>query len=129
MGRIACVHGIGKQVAGEQSLLRDWTHALLDGLTRASHGGAITADDVVMGFYGHLFRPPGERLAVGDPMFTADDVEPGLEPLRLADLVPRSTGTDDLEKQIVTWRRSRTPQVLCRAQPPRPAPLLLQTWL
>jgi pimeloyl-ACP methyl ester carboxylesterase len=32
-----------------------------------------------MSFYGDLFRPAGERLAVGDPMFTADDVEPGLE--------------------------------------------------
>lgn len=32
-----------------------------------------------MGSYGDLFRPAGERLAAGDPMFTADDVEPGLE--------------------------------------------------
>ncbi len=79
MARIVCVHGIGQQVAGEQSLFRDWTPALLDGLTRAGHGGAATADDVVMGFYGDLFRAAGERLAVGDPMFTADDVEPGLE--------------------------------------------------
>ncbi|WP_208630531.1 hypothetical protein [Amycolatopsis kentuckyensis] len=79
MGRIVCVHGIGQQVAGEQSLLRDWTPALLDGLTRAGHDGAATAGDVVMGFYGDLFRPAGERLAVGDPMFTADDVERGLE--------------------------------------------------
>jgi len=79
MGRIVCVHGIGQQVAGEQSLLRDWTPALLDGLTLAGHGDAATAADVVMGFYGNLFRPAGELLAVGDPMLTADDVEPGLE--------------------------------------------------
>ncbi len=79
MGRIVCVHGIEQQLAGEQSLLRDWIPALLDGLTRAGHDGAVTADDVVMGFYGDLFRPAGELLAVGDPMFTADDVEPGLE--------------------------------------------------
>jgi hypothetical protein len=79
MGRIVCVHGIGQQLAGEQSLLRDWTPALLDGLTRADYDGVATADDVVMGFYGDLFRPAGERLAVGDPVFTADDVEPGLE--------------------------------------------------
>lgn len=25
MWRIVCVHGIGQQVAGEQSVLRDWT--------------------------------------------------------------------------------------------------------
>ncbi|MEV5721907.1 hypothetical protein AB0L41_49350 [Amycolatopsis mediterranei] len=79
MGRIVCVHGIGQQVAGERSLLRDWTDALLDGLTRASYDGVATADDVVMGFYGDLFRPAGEQPAVGDPMFTVDDVEPGLE--------------------------------------------------
>ncbi|WP_199755240.1 hypothetical protein [Amycolatopsis sp. WAC 04197] len=79
MGQIVCVHGIGQQVAGEQTLLRDWTPAILDGLTRAGHAGAATADDVVMGFYGDLFRPVGERLAVGDPMFTVDDVALGLE--------------------------------------------------
>ncbi|WP_370964750.1 hypothetical protein [Amycolatopsis sp. cg9] len=79
MGRIVCVHGIGQQGAGGQLLLRDWAPALLGGLTRAGDGGAATADDVVMGFYGNLFRPAGELLAVGDPMFTADDVEPGLE--------------------------------------------------
>jgi hypothetical protein len=67
VGRIVCVHGIGQQVAGEQTLLRSWTPALLDGLTRAGHDDAATADDVVMGFYGHLFRPVGELLAVGDP--------------------------------------------------------------
>lgn len=32
-----------------------------------------------MAFYGDLFRPAAERLAVGDPMYTADDVEPGWE--------------------------------------------------
>ena len=79
MSRIVCVHGIGQQVAGEQSLLRDWTPALLDGLTRAGHHDVAAAGDVVMGFYGDLFRPAGELLAVGDPMFTANDVEPGLE--------------------------------------------------
>ncbi|WP_173426363.1 hypothetical protein [Amycolatopsis orientalis] len=79
MGQIVCVHGIGQQVAGEQSLLREWTPALLDGLNRAGQGDAAIASDVVMGFYGDLFRPAGELLAVGDPMFTADDVEAGLE--------------------------------------------------
>lgn len=79
MARIVCVHGVGQQVAGEQSLLRDWTPALLDGLTRAGHGDAAAASDVVMGFYGHLFRPAGDLLAVGDPLFTADDIDAGFE--------------------------------------------------
>lgn len=79
MGRIVCVHGIGQQATGEELLLRDWRPALLDGLTRADHSGAVSASDVVMAFYGYLFRPAGERLAVGDPIFTADDVDAGLE--------------------------------------------------
>lgn len=40
MSRIACVHGIGQQVAGEQLLPRDWPPALLDGLTRADYSDA-----------------------------------------------------------------------------------------
>src|SRR4051812_1909363 len=79
MGRIVCVHGIGQQVAGEQTLLHDWTPALMDGLTRAGHRDAATTEDVTMGFYGYLFRPPGDLLAVDDPIFTAADVEPGME--------------------------------------------------
>ncbi|WP_406631969.1 hypothetical protein [Amycolatopsis sp. WGS_07] len=34
---------------------------------------------MALGFYGDLFRPEGERLAVGDPLLTAADVQPGLE--------------------------------------------------
>jgi hypothetical protein len=79
MGRIVCVHGVGKQVAGEQSLLRDWTPAVLDGLARADCREAVALDELVMAFYGDLFRPAGQTLAVGDPMFTAADVKAGLE--------------------------------------------------
>jgi len=32
-----------------------------------------------MAFYGDLFRPSGRSLAVGDPLYTAEDVEPGFE--------------------------------------------------
>jgi hypothetical protein len=79
VGRIVCVHGIGQQVAGEQSLLRDWAPALLDGLNHAGHRNAATADDIAMGFYGDLFRPVREMLSAGDPMFTAADVDSGFE--------------------------------------------------
>jgi hypothetical protein len=79
VGRIVCVQGIGQQIAGERSLSGGWTPALLDGLTRAGHSDAATADDVAIGFYGDLFRPAAELLAVGDPMFTAADVDSGFE--------------------------------------------------
>jgi hypothetical protein len=75
---VVAVHGIGKQAMGEDSLLKDWYPALCDGVRRA--GGAVPAREAVaMGFYGDLFRPPGAVLAVGDPLYTAADVEEGFE--------------------------------------------------
>jgi hypothetical protein len=78
MAQVVCVHGVGKQVLGEQSLLRDWQPALADGVARAG-GGPVGVEDVAMAFYGDLFRPAGELLAVGDPRYGAKDVEPGWE--------------------------------------------------
>lgn len=78
MARVVCVHGIGQQSAGEQSLLAEWYPALVDGLTRARRL-QIAEQDIGMAFYGDLFRPLGEWLAVGDPPYTAADVEPGIE--------------------------------------------------
>ncbi|HEY8986246.1 MAG TPA: hypothetical protein VIU15_42570 [Streptomyces sp.] len=88
MARVVCVHGVGKQSLGERTLLRDWWPALLDGLARAG-AGEPDADDVAMSFYGDLFRPPGESLAVGDPLLGARDVEPGWE-----------------EEQLLAWWRA-----------------------
>ncbi|MPY42432.1 hypothetical protein FNH04_21745 [Streptomyces phyllanthi] len=72
------VHGVGKQRLGSNTLLKDWEPTLADGLDRAG-GSKLSPGDLHMAFYGDLFRPPGSTLAVGDPMFTADDVEEGLE--------------------------------------------------
>lgn len=88
MARVVCVHGIGNQLKGEHTLLKEWWPALLDGLTRAG-GDAEAAGDGAMAFYGDLFRPPGETLAVGDPVFSAKDVEPGWE-----------------EEQLLAWWRA-----------------------
>lgn len=79
MARVVGVHGIGKQGLGEESLLKDWRPAVLDGLRRAGAGGVVTGADVGMAFYGDLFRPAGEFLAVGDPPYRAADVEEGFE--------------------------------------------------
>ncbi|MCT9081540.1 hypothetical protein [Streptomyces fulvoviolaceus] len=78
MARIVGVHGVGKQRLGGNTLLKDWQPALADGLDRAG-GPGLAANDLHMAFYGDLFRPPGNTLAVGDPMFTADDVDEGFE--------------------------------------------------
>ncbi|WP_228004777.1 hypothetical protein [Amycolatopsis sp. YIM 10] len=69
---------MGKQLSGEQSLLADWLPALRDGLTRAEHPG-IPPSTVEMAFYGDFFRPAGTSLAVGDPLYGANDVRPGWE--------------------------------------------------
>ncbi|GAB1516871.1 lipase family protein [Actinophytocola sp. KF-1] len=78
MARIVCVHGIAQQLRGEQTLLQAWWPAMADGVVRAG-GGPVAISDVAMAFYGDLFRPSGERLAVGDPIYVADDVRPGFE--------------------------------------------------
>ena len=77
--RVVCVHGIGKQLAGERSLLGEWLPALQDGLTRAGATGVLADAEVGMAFYGDLFRPPGHSLAVGNPQYRATDVEEGFE--------------------------------------------------
>ncbi|WP_197043710.1 hypothetical protein [Saccharothrix sp. NRRL B-16314] len=83
------MHGIGQQVLGEGSLLKDWQPALLDGLRRHADTTAssrsvaaaldVRAVDVAMAFYGDVFRPAGSFLAVGDPILGVADVAAGLE--------------------------------------------------
>ncbi|MEW2623268.1 hypothetical protein [Streptomyces sp. NPDC048106] len=77
MARVVGVHGIGQQLLGEHQLGAAWAPALADGVTRAK--GRLDPDDVGMAFYGDLFRPVGRALAVGDPRYTASDVEEGFE--------------------------------------------------
>jgi hypothetical protein len=77
VAQIVGVHGVGQQHQGEHRLYQTWYPALLDGLARAG----VSSEDVTLAcaFYGDLFRPPGQPMAVGDPWYTADDVEPGIE--------------------------------------------------
>lgn len=79
MALVVGVHGIGKQLTGEVGLLKDWLPAVQDGLRRAGAAGLLADSDVEMAFYGDLFRPPGQVLAVGDPRYTSADVSEGFE--------------------------------------------------
>ncbi len=79
MARVVLVHGIGQQYSGEESVLADWLPGLLDGLKRAGAPWRAGRGDVAAAFYGDLFRPPGRPLGAGDPLYTATDVEQGLE--------------------------------------------------
>ncbi|MER7051262.1 hypothetical protein [Streptomyces sp. NPDC000351] len=79
MARVVCVHGVGKQQLGEQTLLSQWAPALHDGLRRAGSAAMITDSDVMMAFYGDLFLPSGQRLAGDDPHYGWWDVSAGPE--------------------------------------------------
>ncbi|WP_234426034.1 lipase family protein [Streptomyces kebangsaanensis] len=79
MARVVGVHGIGQQVQGEGRLLASWWPALNDGLRRAGADGLLDASDAEMAFYGDVFRPAGQLLAVDDLPYTAEDVEDGFE--------------------------------------------------
>ncbi len=77
--RVVCVHGIGQQVLGGETLLGQWLPALRDGVTHAGAAGTVADRDVGMAFYGDVFRPAGRRLDVGDPPYTPADVDDGFE--------------------------------------------------
>ena len=75
MARIVCVHGVGQQLKGEDSLAGEWGLALRDGMRRSACPEAQLPSDeqIRCVFYGYLFRPDGRRLGVGDPWLTAAD--------------------------------------------------------
>jgi pimeloyl-ACP methyl ester carboxylesterase len=75
MARVVCVHGIGQQGKGEDTLRGEWATALRDGMRRG--GCALTdlpdLEEIGCVFYGDLFRPAGRLLGVEDPWLTAVD--------------------------------------------------------
>jgi len=80
------IHGIGQQFGGAHTLYRAWLPALHDGVVAASvpsvHAGDsnVSADrlDLLMAFYGDIFRPPGGK-AVSGPPYEATDIDSGVE--------------------------------------------------
>ena len=99
--RVVCVHGIGRQLDGEQSLLKDWRPALQDGLIRAGAGGLVADADVGMAFYGDLFRPSGQVLAVGDPHYYQITLpaSPGIHEVTVMHIVGGTSGRSTLDIQ------------------------------
>jgi hypothetical protein len=75
MARVLCVHGVGQQGRGEDTLRGEWTAALRDGMRRAGCAEAKLpgADEIRCVFYGDVFRPAGRRLDVGDPWLRPAD--------------------------------------------------------
>ncbi|MEU0248416.1 hypothetical protein ABZ192_29675 [Streptomyces sp. NPDC006235] len=79
MARVVAVHGIGKQTQGEETLRSEWLPRLNDGLKHAGAAHRLSEAEAGVAFYGDLFRAEGEFLAVGEPPYTAADVEEGFE--------------------------------------------------
>jgi pimeloyl-ACP methyl ester carboxylesterase len=75
VARVLCVHGIGQQLAGEDSLAGVWVPALRDGMRRAGCAEAELpgAGEIKCVYYGDAFRPAGRHMGVGDPWLTAAD--------------------------------------------------------
>src|SRR5215472_4029645 len=78
MARIVGVHGIGQQVRGPEVLRDCWAPALHDGVVLS---GAEPPDegDLVIAFYGDLFRGQGGKAVGAGPQYEAVDVEDGFE--------------------------------------------------
>jgi hypothetical protein len=64
MARIVCVHGIGQQHKGTETLAAEWAAALRDGVRRAGGKRQLPRrSDIMCVFYGDVFRPPGRQGA------------------------------------------------------------------
>jgi pimeloyl-ACP methyl ester carboxylesterase len=113
MTRIVLVHGIGQQFKGPETLLHDWAPALRDGMHLAGCE-ASGVDDLVMAFYGDLFRPEGTR-AVGLPELDAHDVDEGLERDLLLAWWAEAARVDPAVPDPDAKTRLRTPYVAQRA--------------
>jgi pimeloyl-ACP methyl ester carboxylesterase len=75
VARVLCVHGIGQQGMGEDTLRDNWAPPLRDGMRLAGSREADlpTIAEIKCVFYGDLFRPAGRQLGVGDPWLTSSD--------------------------------------------------------
>ena len=73
MPSILCVHGVGQQRKGPQTLHAEWFPPLSDGCRLA--GRPVSAGDVECVFYGCLFRPAGRPLEAGDPVIRPEDLD------------------------------------------------------
>jgi hypothetical protein len=82
--QIICVHGIGQQLKGEETLLTEWIPAMRDGIKDAG-GPKVREDEVAMAFYGDLFRRKGTK-AFGIPPYDETDVSQGIEQELLSEL-------------------------------------------
>jgi hypothetical protein len=116
MAKIVAVHGIAKQLEGEDTLAASWLPALRSGLRRA---GVPTSrlpgdDDLAVAFYGDLFRRRG-TMAIGEPPLDAGDVDQGDERELLELWWREAARTDPRVPGPEDRTMLRTPQTVQRA--------------
>src|SRR6266478_2507074 len=78
MASIVCIHGIGQQLKGEETLVLEWRAALRDGMRRAgARNDELPPNEVItVAFYGDLFR--GKKAGTDAP-YELVDIDQGLE--------------------------------------------------
>jgi hypothetical protein len=93
MARIVAVHGIGQQLEGPETQALHWRAPLVDGV-RLSGRPAVDQADVVVAFYGDLFRAPGTKGARAIE-WTVGDVDDDFERELLADWAQEAATLED----------------------------------
>lgn len=110
---IVCVHGIGQELKGEDSILNDWIPALRDGIRRAN-GQPPTPDRIAMAFYGDLFRKKGTKsLAI--PPYDERDVDNEWEKQLLEAWWAGAARVDKSVPGPMDQTKLRTPNIVQRA--------------
>ena len=110
---VACVHGIGQQLAGEDSILSDWVPALRDGIRRAG-GEPPPSDRIGMAFYGDLFREKGTK-SISIPPYDENDVTEEWEKELLQAWWVEGARIDQNVPGPEAQTKLRTPRVVHRA--------------
>jgi len=77
MAQVLCVHGVGQQLKGEDSLASEWAPALRDGMRRSGCAGAELPSDegIRCMFYGTCSARLVDGWALGPWLTAADATE------------------------------------------------------
>jgi hypothetical protein len=97
MAQIVVVHGIGQQLEGPETQALQWRAPLVDGV-RLSGGPAVNQADVLVAFYGDLFRASVTKGAVTKARaieWTVGDVEDEFERELLVDWAEEAATLED----------------------------------
>lgn len=115
MARIVCVHGVGQQLIGPETIASEWIAPLRDGLRAAGARPEElpSGDDVAVAFFGELFRG---RKAAGNAPFNLADIEEGFEAeLLLALASNANVNQTEHETQPMPKKAGWTPTLVQRA--------------